>query len=211
MKHLSWIALWIICFCPLIDSSPDCSGPACMGVSNVRHGTRCGKDPNSIELDVQNISGSLYLRGYVIFATPSGPHRESTGLMKPGAKVNLYACPASGSYILQANTGPDQSHLPYPSDKPKSGLVACQCDEDPNDREHKCRVDKLSCNADVPKRCDFEAKSKGTIDTAIYRKVYDACFAEGMESCALKQSGCLGLIRLCPVSQVCRGCACELP
>ena len=202
--------LWFTWFYPLTGQDPKCAGAACLAVSNVRHGTRCGAR-DSLELDVQNISTSLYLRGFVVFATPAGPFPERTGLLKHGEKVNLYVCHASGSYSLQANTGPDEGHSPYPSGKPQSGLVFCECDANPNDREHSCNVDKLNCNANVRARCELEAKSKGGRDTADYGKAYDACTAKGIESCALKQSGCLGLIRRCPISQVCSGCVCELP
>jgi len=94
------------------QSPPKCSGSDCLVVTNIRHGTRCGT-PDSFEADIQNVS-SLYLRGYVYIDTPEGPWKLPTGLMQPGQKGNVYHCHASGKPGVQANTGADKDHLPYP-------------------------------------------------------------------------------------------------
>ena len=106
---------------------PKCFGSNCLAMSKIRHGTRCGAH-DSIELDVQNVSDSQYLRGYVVFNTPTGPLRVSTGLLKPGQKGNVYTCHASGEPSAIANTGDDQGHLPYPdgSDRKPADLKYIQ-------------------------------------------------------------------------------------
>ncbi len=93
--------------------NPRCSGSDCLVITDVRHGTRCGTS-DSIETDIQNASGSMYLRGYVVFETPKGPQRVATGLMKPGEKGNSYTCHGAGKPTVLAETSLDSAHLSYP-------------------------------------------------------------------------------------------------
>src|SRR5579872_1497869 len=72
--------------------NPKCSGSECLAITNIKHGTRCGTS-DSIEADIQNVSGSMYLRGYVVYDTPKGPQRVTTGLMKPGEKGKFLHVP----------------------------------------------------------------------------------------------------------------------
>jgi hypothetical protein len=93
----------------------NCSGNDCLVITNIRHGTRCGAH-DSLEFDIRNVSGSMYLLGYVDFDAAEGHWQIPTGLMKPGAvQQNIYHCHASGTPSARVNTGTDPNHLSYPS------------------------------------------------------------------------------------------------
>jgi hypothetical protein len=93
----------------------NCSGNDCLAITNIRHGTRCGAH-DSIEFDIRNVSGSMYLLGYVEFDAAEGHWQIPTGLMKPGAvQQNIYHCHASGTPSARVNTGTDPNRLSYPS------------------------------------------------------------------------------------------------
>lgn len=197
-----------------------CTGADCLRVLRIRHGTKCGL-PESVEVDVQNVSSSLYLRGYVTFKTPKGPIQEATGLVPPGRRENFYVCSGMGEPTIRANTAPD-NNVRYPSRRPEttlddsissgqSALVFCNCDEDPADSERKCNVAKLECNQNVFAICRSLARVEGTPGTIAYQQSYDPCVKEGMFNCSGKRSQCLTAIRRCPVNQVCNGCTCKVP
>ena len=92
----------------------DCQGTYCLSISNVRYGTRCNSS-DSVEADYSNLSGSQYLRGYLVFTTPNGKKYYATDLMKPNEKKQgAYVCHGSGTPTPLANTGTDQNNLHYP-------------------------------------------------------------------------------------------------
>jgi hypothetical protein len=95
-----------------------CQGSSCLNIYNLRIGTRCNTS-DSVQVDISNDSGSLYLRGYVVFHTPTGKVYVQTNLLKPGQKVEgdlgpAYVCHGLGTPTGIANTGSDPEHLSYP-------------------------------------------------------------------------------------------------
>ena len=78
-------------------------------MTSVRRGTRCGNQPDSIEVDISNNSAH-YLNGYIVFTNPAGKKVFSaTGPMKPGAtqKGQQYICREVGNPYALAATGND--------------------------------------------------------------------------------------------------------
>ncbi len=91
-----------------------CSGSACLQITDVRRGTRCGSGA-SFEVDIRNASEALYLRGYVIFVLSTGGlSYQPTGLLAPGdvRKGEQYVCSGTGDIRVIANTGPTPPQYP---------------------------------------------------------------------------------------------------
>ena len=164
-------------------------------MTNIRQGTRCGT-VDSIEADIQNVSTTLYLRGYVIYDTLDGRVFDRTGLMKPGQKGNSFACHAAGAPTALAETRTDKDHLNYPPQPwpHASGLALSTCDPNPDALEHACNVRKLECDENSPQWCDQIAKVQGQPDTDAYKRAYSACLDDRMASCEASQSECLAKI-----------------
>lgn len=85
---------------------PECTGVECVKVISVKYGTRCGNKPNSVSVDIQNASSTMYMMGYAVFATSTGPLRVVTGYVAPGATMNLYNCDSTAAPTFDVNTGP---------------------------------------------------------------------------------------------------------
>lgn len=109
---------------PVVNESPtgsahtsNCAGADCLTILAVRTGTRCGSS-TSVEVDARNDSSS-FLRGYVIFNTPTGKLYSPTGLLTPGQilKGANYVCKGDGSASSISNVGSDQNSLRYPPKK----------------------------------------------------------------------------------------------
>ena len=119
MRHLLIKAILGVGAFALLVPAPfaaDCSGSDCLSITKIRYGESCGfKD--SMDVEYQNVSSSLYVRGYIVFTTPSGPWYEGVGLLKPGEKGTVYRCHASGAPRALANTGTDPGSLRYPARK----------------------------------------------------------------------------------------------
>ena len=93
---------------------PGCVGNACLVITSVRRGTRCGNQPDSIEVDISNNSAH-YLNGYIVFTNPAGKKVFSpTGVMKAGAtqKGGQWICHGTGNPYALAATGNDDKTKP---------------------------------------------------------------------------------------------------
>jgi hypothetical protein len=97
-----------------LGQSSNCSGIDCLTILAVRTGTRCGS-PTSVEVDARNDS-SVFLRGYVIFNTPTGKLYSPTGLLTPGQVLKgvNFVCKGDPSASSVSNIGPDLNLLRYP-------------------------------------------------------------------------------------------------
>jgi hypothetical protein len=98
------------------QSGFSCQGTTCLKIYNVHVGTRCGTG-DSIEVDYANDSDTEYLRGYVVFFTPTGVVYSPTDIMKPGEKREggaAWVCHGNSVPLGLANTGSDPSQLHYP-------------------------------------------------------------------------------------------------
>ena len=96
--------------------SSDCSGSQCLAITDTAFGKSCGT-PDSIDVYFQNVSTKFYLKGYIVFATSSGPLYEGVGLLKPGEKGTVYRCHATGVSGSIANTGTEPASLRMPERK----------------------------------------------------------------------------------------------
>ncbi|HLJ87087.1 MAG TPA: hypothetical protein VKZ53_09700 [Candidatus Angelobacter sp.] len=101
---------------PAVPGDKNCQGSACLAIYNVQTGTRC-RTTDSIQVDIANESSTLYLRGYVVFDTPTGKVYSPTGELAPGQKMEgvKYVCHGSGTPTALANTSSDRNNLKYPA------------------------------------------------------------------------------------------------
>jgi hypothetical protein len=145
-------------------------------------------------MEVRNASNSLFLLGYVIFLTPTGTQNESTGLLPPGGKANVYVCHALGTPSFAANTGADKNVLRYPDTRvrDRSGLLVRECDTDPDGRLQLCKDDKSECEDKVYARCEGDK----------------SCIASGSAVCESTHTQCKARIRRCGDGQICAAGAC---
>lgn len=199
MRLLTILLLCLGCDRALAQD-PKCAGKDCLVSVKTSHGARCGA-PDSMEMDVKNVSDSLYLRGYVVFLTPTGTQNEATGLLAPGETANVYACHVLGTPSFLANTSPDKNTIRYPDTKVRdsSGLVMRECDSDPDDRVQICRNQNSECKDNADPWCAAQ-QEKST-----------SCVASRIASCDLTQTRCMARIRRCEKGQVCAAGVCVSP
>lgn len=196
--------LLLVLYCyPLAAQNSKCAGAGCLAIVRVKHGTRCGA-ADSLEMDVQNVSGSLYLLGYVIFLTPSGTANESTGLLAPGDTTNVYVCHALGGPTIRANTGFDKDALRYPDTKVRdtSGLVIRECDEDPDALAQTCADQQAECERNIDAWCEQTLGKDSTPEKS------KACAESRAAFCKNTKTECVARIRRCLSGQICAAGAC---
>ncbi len=200
------LLLFGLCCFRLLAEDAACNGAACLSVVKVKHGTRCAAR-DSMEMDLKNVSGSLYLRGYVIFLTPEGTQNEATGLLGPGDTANVYACHVLGTPTKIANTGMDKAVLRYPDTKVRdiSGLVIRECDPSPDRLVQECLEEKSECEEKVAPVCE---RTAGSPEDSANKEKYKSCVAEGKATCETERAQCVARIRRCASGQVCGAGAC---
>jgi hypothetical protein len=147
-----------------------------------------------MEVEVRNVSDSLYLLGYAIFLTPNGTQNEATGLLAPGAKTNVYVCHTLGAPTFAANTNADKSVLQYPDTKVRdaSGLIVRECDSDPDGRVQLCKDEKSECEDKVYAKCEGLKN----------------CVESGSSVCETTEAKCVARIRRCAGGRICAAGAC---
>jgi hypothetical protein len=182
-----------VCSIQLLGQNSHCRGADCLVASKTIRGTHCGAS-DSLEVQVRNASDSQYLLGYVIFLTPNGTQNESTGLLAPGAKANVYVCHALGTPTFAANMNADKTALRYPDTKVRdpSGLVVRECDSDPERRVQLCKDEKGECEDKVYAKCEG----------------LKSCVESGSSVCENTETKCVARIRRCASGQICAAGAC---